>query len=304
MKDTSLLGQTILDYKVVEVLGSGSFGTVYKVIKKNESGEYVRALKHIKLPSKKQYASILNTMGGDVEKANDYINSMLNNIISEVRILNDLSEKNVPNVIRYYENDIVKTDSPRSYDINILMEYLTPLDDFIYKNGFTVKDVVYLGLDVLNGLKACHNNGIIHRDIKMDNIFVDSNLDYKIGDFGVSKVLENSTRADSLKGTFDYLAPEVYLGKESYTNSVDLYSLGILLYRLLNYNRNPFLPAYPEQYYIEDEDKAFAQRINGNIPDLPLLGGEAIGKVILKAIATSDNRYTSAEEFYKGATRS
>ena len=118
-------------------------------------------------------------------------------------------------------------DSPRRYDVYILMEYLTPLDDYIATHTLTVRDVVTLCKDVLTGLKACHENGIIHRDIKDDNIFVSENGGYKIGDFGVSKVLKDSTKAESLKGTPNYLAPEVYLGKAGYTISVDLYSLGM-----------------------------------------------------------------------------
>ena len=297
MAQKNLLGQNILGYNVTELLGAGAFGTVYKIEKTNASGKYVRALKHITIPSDRQYSDVLNSMGGDVSKADDYFAEMLKGIVSEIQILNDLSEKGISNIVRYYENEIVTQESPRRYDIYIMMEYLEPLEDFIAHNDFTVRDVVKLGVDVLNGLSACHDNGVIHRDIKDDNIFVSSNGEYKIGDFGVSKVLKNSSKAESLKGTPNFLAPEVYLGKESYTKSVDLYSLGIVLYRLLNYSRNPFLPKFPEQFYANDEDAAFEKRMNGEIPELPSLGGNSIGNVIVKAISDSSNRFQSAEEF-------
>ncbi len=297
MAQTNLIGKNILGYTVSEKLGSGAFGTVYKVIKTNAAGQYVRALKHITIPTEKQYNSVLNSMGGDVSKADSYFSQMLNNIVSEIRILNDLSEKGVQHIVRYYENDIVVTDTPRRYDIFILMEYLTPLEDYIQRQDFLVRDVIRLGLDVLYGLQSCHNNGVIHRDIKDDNIFVSEKGEYKIGDFGVSKVLKDSSKAESLKGTPNFLAPEVYLGKESYTKSVDLYSLGIVLYRLLNYSRNPFLPHFPEQYFSQDEDAAFEERMSGKTPALPSLGGEAIGRVIVKAISNSSERFQTADEF-------
>ena len=60
-----MLGKEILGYHVDETIGSGGYGTVYKVSKTNVSGTYVRALKHIKLPTKQQYFNILNSMGGD-----------------------------------------------------------------------------------------------------------------------------------------------------------------------------------------------------------------------------------------------
>lgn len=297
MAQTNLIGKNILGYTVSEKLGSGAFGTVYKVVKTNAAGQYVRALKYITIPTEKQYNSVLNSMGGDASKADSYFSQMLNNIVSEIRILNDLSEKGVQHIVRYYENDIVVTDTPRRYDIFILMEYLTPLEDYIKSQDFFVRDVIQLGLDVLYGLQSCHNNGVIHRDIKDDNIFVSEKGEYKIGDFGVSKVLKDSSKAESLKGTPIFLAPEVYLGNESYTKSVDLYSLGIVLYRLLNYRRNPFLPRFPEQYFSQDEDAAFEERMSGKAAELPSLGGEAIGQVIVKAISNSSERFQTADEF-------
>ena len=72
MAQMNLAGKTILGYKVTEKLGEGAFGTVYKVVKTNASGQYIRALKHITIPNEKQYNDILNSMGGDISKANDY----------------------------------------------------------------------------------------------------------------------------------------------------------------------------------------------------------------------------------------
>lgn len=297
MPQTNLMGKVILGYTVTEKLGSGAFGTVYKVQKENPSGLYVRALKHITIPTEKQYNSVLNSMGGDVSKADNYFSEMLKSIVSEIKILNVLAEKGVPNIVRYYENDIVVNESPRRYDVFILMEYLTPLEDYISQTPFLIADVGRLGEDILRGLISCHENGVIHRDIKDDNIFVSETGEYKIGDFGVSKVLKDSSKAESLKGTPNYLAPEVYLGKEGYTKSVDLYSLGIVLYRLLNYNRNPFLPHFPEQFFSQDEDAAFEARMSGKVPDYPSLGGDLIGEVLVKAISEKGNRFQNASDF-------
>lgn len=294
-----MVGNTILGYRVDEKIGSGGFGTVYKVSKTNAAGTYVRALKHITLPTKKQYTSVLNSMGGDYSKADDYFASILKDIVSEISILSTLSESGTQNIVRYYENDIVETPSPKTYDIYILMEFLTPFTDYIESKSFTVHDVIILGKDILKALMACHEKNIIHRDIKDDNIFVSSDGVYKLGDFGVSKALKDKSRAESVKGTPNFIAPEVYLGKEKYDNTVDLYSLGIVLYKLLNKARNPFLPKYPAPYSSQDEDAAFEARMTGRVPDLPISAENELGEVVLKAIMPRQDRYNTAAEFYE-----
>ncbi|WP_165249442.1 serine/threonine protein kinase [Adlercreutzia sp. ZJ141] len=294
----SLVGQSILGYQIVAEVGSGAFGTVYKAIKSNVLGQYTRAVKHISLPTHKQYASILSSMGGDVEKTERYFAEVLKGIAKEIELLARLSEKKSAHIIRYYESDLQVRESPLRYDIYILMEYATPLVQHIEDNrGFAVKDVVDMGIGILEGIKVCHDNGVIHRDIKEDNIFVTRDGEYELGDFGVSKVLKDSSRAESLKGTPNYLAPEVYLNKGGYTKSVDLYSLGIVLYRLLNHGRNPFLPSYPERYLAEDEDRAFGLRMNGTVAPPPLMGNDALRSVVVKSIRNEQERYQDAESF-------
>lgn len=123
-----MIGETILGYTVNEKIGSGGFGTVYKVSKTNASGTYTRALKHITIPSQKQYVDVLNSMGGDYSKADDYFASVLKEIVNEIQIISSLSEAGTQNIVRYYENDIVETNSPKRYDIYIsLWNYLLRL---------------------------------------------------------------------------------------------------------------------------------------------------------------------------------
>ena len=294
-----MIGKTILGYTIDEKIGSGAFGTVYKVSKSNVSGTYTRALKHITIPTKKQYIDVLNSMGGDHSKADNYFTEVLKRVTGEIQIISQLSETGCKNIVRYYENDIVETPPPKTYDIYILMEYLTPFDDFVFNNELKVSDVIKLGKDILTALVSCHSQNIIHRDIKDDNIFIGADNAYKLGDFGVSKLLNDRSRAESMKGTPNYIAPEVYLGKEKYDNTVDLYSLGIVLYRLLNKLRFPFLPDYPDSYDSNDEEQAFEKRIKGEIPNLPINAKNELGQVILKAISNRKDRFNSADEFLK-----
>ena len=208
-----------------------------------------------------------------------------------------LSEAGTQNIVRYYENDIVESESPKRYDIYILMECLTPFTDYLYQNELEVKDVIKLGKDILTALVSCHAQNVIHRDIKDDNIFVSADGAYKLGNFGVSKMLKDRSRAESMKGTPNFIAPEVYLGKEQYDDTVDIYSLGIVLYKLLNKSRNPFLPTFPKAYNSNDEDLAFERRMKCEVPELPYDAQNILGEVIVKAISKRSDRYDSTNEF-------
>ncbi|WP_261304028.1 serine/threonine-protein kinase [Paenibacillus andongensis] len=292
-----LTGQMILGYHVEEQIGSGGFGTVYKVSKTNVSGEFIYAMKHITIPTEMQYNDVLSSMGGDYSKADNYFTSVLTDIIHEINILSSLSEKNSNHVVIYYDNEIVKQESPLRYDIYIRMEYLTPLTAYARTHEMKVMDILDLGIDILSALDLCHSNHIIHRDIKDDNIFVNKDGKCKLGDFGIAKVLKDTSRAASVKGTPAFIAPEVYSGQEEYSHIVDLYSLGIVLYKLLNYSRLPFLPDYPATYEMDDVDRAIGRRLLGEIPDRPANARNELGDTLVKAISSKENRFKNAKEF-------
>ena len=295
MAQTNLVGKTILGYKVTEKINAGAFGTVYKAVKENASGQYVRALKHITIPTQKQYNSVLNSMGGDIDKANDYFASMLDSIVSEIHILDDLSERNSSNIVRYYENDIVVTEKPRRYDIYILMEYLTPLDEYIEEHPFTVKDVVALGTGVLQGLQLCHSSHIIHRDIKPQNIMILENGLVKITDFGIAMAMNATqlTQTNSVMGSVHYLPPEQASGQGSTLQS-DIYSMGIVMYELLT-GELPFKGDNAVEIALKHLKEPIPD-IREKIPNVP----NSIYNIIKRATAKNPkNRYNDAREMHE-----
>ncbi len=115
MQDASLVGQTIMGYRVVEPLGSGSFGTVYRAVKDVGLGTFVRALKHIPVLTTGEYRSILSTMGGDEEKTDAYFASHLKMVADEVQTLSHLSGMDSRHIVRYYESDLVKDEDTRAF---------------------------------------------------------------------------------------------------------------------------------------------------------------------------------------------
>lgn len=156
--------------------------------------------------------------------------------------------------------------------------------------------VIKLGTDMCRALEYCQKQNIIHRDIKPENIFVSKSGDFKLGDFGIARTAEKTMSGLSRKGTYSYMAPEVYRGEE-YGASVDIYSLGIVLYRLLNKNRTPFLPDYPQPITHGDRENAIARRIAGERMSLPIDARDKLGEIILKACAYEPHeRYSTPKQ--------
>ena len=118
-----------------------------------------------------------------------------------------------------------------------------------------------------------------------------------MGDFGIARELDRTMSGLSKKGTFSYMAPEMYRG-EAYDARVDIYSLGIVLYKLRNHNRLPFISLKKQLITYRDKEEALNRRMAGEKLPVPVEAGEAFAEVILKACAYDrHDRYESAEEF-------
>lgn len=125
--------------------------------------------------------------------------------------------------------------------------------------NLTEKEVMKLGIDLCRSLEYCGQLHIIHRDIKPENIFVSRFGDFKLGDFGIARELEKTMSTLSKKGTYSYMAPEMYRG-EQYDSRVDIYALGLVLYKLMNHNRLPFLNLEKQLITYRDKENALTRR--------------------------------------------
>ena len=255
------------DWKVVEILGRGSYGTVYRIERKDAFGHLEQsALKVIRIPcGREEYDAVLNE-GMSQESAATYFRDIAKTITNEFSVMSRL--KGHSNIVSMEDYDARLLDDGYSWEISIRMELLTSLPKYFQKNPPTHNDIFRLAEDMCNAIERCELNHIIHRDIKPENIFHTYAGDYKLGDFGIARQLYNTSSATMKRGTVSYMAPEVFLGRH-YDSTIDLYSLGIVLYRYLNNNRTPFLPPYPDDIRFSDREEATLRRINGEA--LPLL---------------------------------
>lgn len=286
------IGDTVMKNWVIQKkLGEGSFGKVYEIERRDFGETYRAALKIITVPQNSAEIQAALEEGMSPQEAEQYFYSMVEDIVREFALMARV--KGTAHVVSYEDHEVVRHEQGLGWDILIRMEELTPLLTYAYAHPFTRRDVIRLGIHMCKGLELCQKYNIIHRDIKPENIFVSENGDFKLGDFGIARTVEKTMSGLSKKGTYNYMAPEVYKGLE-YGFSVDIYSLGIVLYRLLNKNRVPFLPPAPEKLTYTSREQALARRMSGDELPCPFYGQGRLGEIVLKAAAyRPGDRYSS-----------
>ena len=279
---------------IKELLGEGSFGKVYEIEREDLEITYKAALKVITIPQSQSEIKSIMADGMDEVSITEYYMGFVRDIAHEFELMSKM--KGNSTVVSYEDHQVIKHKDGIGWDILIRMELLTPLFDYVKNNIMTRKDVIQLGIDICKALELCQKYNIIHRDIKPENIFVSENGDYKLGDFGIARTLEQTSGLLSKKGTQAYMAPEIYR-EESYGSNVDIYSLGIVMYRMLNDNRTPFLPAYPAPITHNDREMAIKKRISGAKLPVPKHADGRLAEIVLKACSFKPkDRYFSPQE--------
>ena len=286
------------EWEIEKKLGEGSYGAVWKVRRNVVGGRvYYAAVKHISIPKDESEIDQLIGEGivSDENSARHYYARMLQSISDEIDAMHKL--RGYTNIVAYEDHKIIPKEGGIGYDLLLRMELLTPLTEKM-KKGLSVQDVVSLGKDIATAITVLSRHQMIHRDIKPQNIFVNDQGIYKLGDYGTARALGNNAVALSCKGTFNYMPPEIYNNKAADIRA-DIYSLGIVLYRLLNNNRMPFLPLDGD-ISGADSDQAVVRRLSGETFPAPKHADAELSRIILKASAfRPEDRYGTPEEMVR-----
>lgn len=288
-------------YEEIELIGQGTFGKVYKA-KEIENPNHLVAVKQIEIPNNQNIIESLKQEGLTNKEITLELEKVAEQINKEIKIMEILKKSN--NIVKIEDSEFQVIETPKSeikrkFIINIVMELLTPLEKRLESNKITLKESLKVFKDITKALIICEENKVIHRDVKIENIFYDEFNNYKLGDFGEAKNIDKTLSNMTRRGTENYMAPELYKGEET-NKSIDIYSLGMVLYRILNNKKPPFLDHNKNHYTQEERELALKKRITGEKLPNPINAPEELSKIILKCLSyKKEERYQTAKELYE-----
>jgi serine/threonine protein kinase len=236
-----MVGQVISHYRILEKLGEGGMGVVYKA--QDTKLDRMVALKF--LPKH---------LLCDEEAKTRFVH--------EAKAASVLNHSNITTI---HEIDEVEGEC------FICMEYIEgkSIKEVIKEKGFSIEEILKIAIQVCEGLAAAHEKGIVHRDIKSDNIMLTPRGQVKIMDFGLAKLkgATKLTTTGTTLGTLQYMSPEQAQGKEADHRS-DIFSFGVVLYEMIT-GQLPFQGEHEAAiiYSIINETPEPLARYKANVPE-------------------------------------
>ena len=267
-----LFGSWYVDKKLSE----GRSSVFYRVYRETESGTEFLGLKTIRFPrTEADFNRVMQS--GKYSTPEQYLTALESELRKNMEKMMSLRAN--ANIVRFDNYLIVR--ELNCFHVIILMEMLKPLSEYLTESMANSKEIAKMGCDLSLALEGFRKQGIMHREIKPENIFVDDIGTYKLGDFGISNIGQLGDKQEEIS---NYLAPEV-LYSTGVDSCSDIYSLGILMYKLTNNNRVPFLPEYPNPISVDDRKRAFERRMSGERLVKPAKADLELSKIIFKAAA-------------------
>ena len=279
-------------WDTVRVIGSGSCGTVYEIRKADDpTGSYRAALKVISVPATQEALQPYLEKGLSQAEMQAAFRKQAE---AAIRALEPFDKLNgCPNIVCYEECMLVPQQDGIGWSILLRMPLMLPVADYFAKHGLNVKHVQRLGTELCTALERSAAYGLSHGNIKPGNILLDTGGEFMLTDFGMAPMMKElgiTPNADS----YSFMAPEVFRGACIGERS-DVYSLGFVLYWLLNDCRVPFLPDGMDPKDPRALAQAHHTRFSTDRLPAPAHGRQTLRSAVLKACELDvSSRYPSA----------
>ena len=176
-----------------------------------------------------KHSTIIYSFDNFVIKKNKFNNSNNKYYINEIKILKNIKNKNICTLLDFEIHNSIFYLKLEKCDYNLRNYIENKCDSYNFE----------ICSGIINGLKYLHKMNIVHRDLKPENILIKNNINAKICDFGLSKILDNDKQyMKTICGTPLYMAPEIIIDK-TYNNKIDLWSLGIVFFEIF-FHKYPY----------------------------------------------------------------
>ena len=219
-------------------IASGNGVACYELTHKQSGQRFV--LKHISLPAseEKLEALLLSGAYADRDEAGRYYQHMAEDLVREIRCNRALSE--CPNILRFLSYQLIPRENSVGYDLYTITARKQSLQQFRQENAMSHLMALNLGIDICTALEAIHEAGFVFQDLCPGNIFLDEAGRFLLGDFGLAPMQDMQYSSLPEQYLSEYSAPELGGVLTGLNPTIDIYSLGMLLYRIYNGYHAPF----------------------------------------------------------------
>jgi len=274
-------------------------GTLYEMIRELPDKTEVAALTEISTVYSDKDIQALKENGYSDQAISDHYHAQLQELAKGYSLM--LNMKDQRNILYCDDLKYVRHADNFGWTLFVKTERFLPAPQLL-SGDYNEKTVLTVGMDICRALVQCQKHGIIHRDIRPQHILMSDDGSYKLSAFN-NAATDNQPAPPPRLASFDYIAPELYQGLPC-SAKTDLYSLGLVMYSMMNHHRLPFLPLTENAPSEEDFSSAFQSRISGTPIPPPAQGCEELKSIVAKACAHDpDDRYASPQEMYDALNR-
>lgn len=288
MSELPMLPSEWNEWKAERLIGKDKFISLYLASKEKLNRTVYSSIEEVYIPFNSMLYDGIDMKNLREGENNGSLNSFEVYITNEIDV--NFRLRGINNILCYDDCLLKKNTSGKGYLLYARLENFRRLSEMLGQKGrMSEETIIKLAIDMCSALEVLREKNIVHGDIRPENIFVDNEGDCRLGNFGIGKILYRAVGTEYVMDPNLNIAPEFITSKEVSTNA-DIYSLGLMLYKFLNYNKPPFA-AFEDRPLTDEEIKnVFSKKIIGEKLPYPAdCSNVELAQIVLKACECDPN---------------